>query len=518
MIQNKLIRAKSGNENTSNFSTFLDPPIVLSENSSIALSQFNMELTENVIDITTETQKLAYSNLLSSSQGYGALIADHTFNIPIGTYSAQELAYNLTIESNKKLYYEGTLEHQKEQGAEFLFNYNSIENQIKLIYAGRLANQFCGTPTANVSQTNTAGTTYTYSLDPNNNNGIITRTGATQTDFDFFFYSTIPFCRGSGEATVTINSAPNFVVGLINPIHLLSNPSPATILNKISYGALMIGSTSTNPNFTKQRIYIKKDEETPWGITNRSSANKISIILGRVTGFNSNQYNINIKLDNLNNLGNYKYGNYVLICASYSQTRVFTYNICESKIVSSTTTTEKGYYNVINPDYLNITNNNFISLENIKDNDDSVGFIPGQAGSKLTLELFNDETRQLYGFTTKTIVSDDIFSANDNIIDITPTFRINTRYEIPDSLKLVIDVPLDSYDNGRSENILSIIPNNINNGYITYQPSPPLYITLKNNSKFYLDHINFKLYDNNNNLIPPQTSASAVVIIQSIKQ
>ena len=65
MIQNKLIRAKNGNENTSNFTTYLDPPIVLSENSAIALQSFNMELTPNVIDITSETQTLAYATVKS---------------------------------------------------------------------------------------------------------------------------------------------------------------------------------------------------------------------------------------------------------------------------------------------------------------------------------------------------------------------------------------------------------------------------------------------------------------------
>jgi len=517
MIQNKLIRAKNGNENTSNFTTYLNPPIVLSENSSIGLSQFNIELTEDIIDITSETQKMAYSTLLSSAQGYAGLISDHTFNIPVGTYSAQDLAYNLTLESNKMLYYEDSNDHSKEQGSEFIFNYDSLTNKIKLIYAGRLANQNCGTPTAKVSQTDGTGTTYGYSLDASSN-GVIKRNGSTSTDFDFFFYSTVPFCRGSGEALININSAPNFVIGLINPIHLLSNPSPATILNKISYGALMFSSTSTNPNFTKQFIYVKKEEDIPWEITTKTSVNNAGLLLGRRTGINNNQYNINIKLDGVNHVGNYKYGNYVFICATYTNNRTFSYKICESKIVSTTTITEKGYYNEINPEYLNITSNNFVSLENIKDNDDSVGFVPNQIGSKLTFELFNDETKQLYGFTQKTIVSEDIFSANDNIINITPTFKINVRYEIPDSIKLIIDLPLDSYDDGKNENILSIIPNNIvNNGFITYQPSPPLFITLKNNKSLYLDHITFKLYDDKNVLLPAQTSCSAVVIIQSIK-
>jgi hypothetical protein len=125
---------------------------------------------------------------------------------------------------------------------------------------------------------------------------------------------------------------------------------------------------------------------------------------------------------------------------------------------------------------------------------------------------------QLLGFNKVVIESDDIYAASNQIVNIIPIFKINSRYEFPDSLKLVIDLPLDCYDDGKNQNILCFIPNNVNNNsFITYQPSPPLFITLKNNKSLYLDHITFKLYDNKNNLLPNQISSSAIVIIQSIK-
>jgi hypothetical protein len=186
--------------------------------------------------------------------------------------------------------------------------------------------------------------------------------------------------------------------------------------------------------------------------------------------------------------------------------------------LASTTTTEKGYYTEINPHYLNLSSNHFVSLENNKYNDDGLGFLPNQAGSYITLNLFNDETMQLFGFNKKEIESNDIYAAQDQTINIIPLFKINSRYQFPNNLKLIVDLPLDSYDNGKSENILSFIPNNVNSdGFITYQPSPPLFITLKNNRSLYLDHITFKLYDDKDVLLPPQIASSAVVIIQSIK-
>jgi hypothetical protein len=124
MIQNKLIRAKSGNENTSNFSTFLNPPLVLSEKSSIALQSFNLELTPNVIDITTATQTFAYATVKDTAQTYDQLIREHTFTIPVDTYTQTDLAYNMTLEANKQLYFETSNEHSKEQGSEILFYYD----------------------------------------------------------------------------------------------------------------------------------------------------------------------------------------------------------------------------------------------------------------------------------------------------------------------------------------------------------------------------------------------------------
>jgi hypothetical protein len=182
---------------------------------------------------------------------------------------------------------------------------------------------------------------------------------------------------------------------------------------------------------------------------------------------------------------------------------------------------QKGYYPEINPIYINDTQqfNNFINLENIKTNDDGLGFIPNGQGTYITLNLFNDETAQLYGYQKFLNQSSDVFAAVNNIVNIIPNNPINSRYEFPDNFKIIVDVPLDCYDEGKSQNILSFIPNAItSSGFIVYQPSPPLFITLKNTNPIYLDHINFKLYDNNNKLLPNQVSSSAVLIIQSIKQ
>jgi len=523
MIQNKLIRAKNGNENTSNFTTYLDPPIVLSENSSIALQSFNMELTPNVIDITSETQTLAYATVKPNTASYNALITEHTFTIPINTYSTSDLSDVLTLEANKKLFYEVGNNHSREQGAEIKFYHNEAENKISFIWAGRQANEFCGTPISKVSQTDSTGNCYEYTLVVNPVNtppkGTVKRLTASATEFDFYEYSTIPFCRGSGLTTIDVTgSVTNYVIGLINPLHLLSNPTSDDILQKMRYGIMLLDNTSTYDvnDFPQDKILIKESEELGWVQESDTTTNEIKFILGKQTLYSNEGYKLFIERDTTYSSIEYEYGDYVLICATYTQNNILSYEITETKLGASTTT-EKGYYPTINPEYINMPNDDFISLENINYNDDGLGFIPNKPGSYVTLNMLNGETQQLYGFTNIVIVSNEIFAAPNNVINITPEFRVNARYQFPDSLKLVVDLPLDCYDDGRNENILSFIPNNISEQFIIYQPSPPLFITLKNNRSLYLDHISFKLYDDKNVLLPNQVSSSAVVILQSIK-
>jgi len=516
MIQNKLIRAKNGNENTSNFTTYLDPPIILSENSSIALQSFNMELTPNVIDITGETQTFAYATVKESAGAYANLIKEHTFTIPINTYTLNNLAYNLTVEANKQLFYETSNNHSREQGSEIIFYYDQPTEKISFIYAGRLASEFCGTPVDKMAQTDSTGNVYEYTLD-GNDAGNIKRLTADETTFDFYEYSTVPFCRGSAQLEVDVTqSVTNYVIGLINPLHLLSNPNSDTILQKIKYGVMLLDNTSTydTNDFPQDKILIKVEEDGAWEEKAETTANSITFTLGRVTG-RAQGYQLYFGIDNILYNTDYEYGNYVLICATYTEDNILTYKICETKLGASSTT-QKGYYDEVNPDYINLSNNNFINLDNTKYNDENVGFIPNQS-SYITLNLFNKETMQLFGFETVTIESSDIYSATNNVINITPKDKINARYQFPDSLKLVIDLPLDCYDDGKNQNILCFIPNNISGQFITYQPSPALFITLKNNKSLYLDHIAFKLYDNENILLPNQIASSAVVIIQSIK-
>ena len=518
MIQNKLIRAKNGNENTSNFTTYLDPPIVLSENSAIALQSFNMELTPNVIDITSETQKLSFATLKKSAQEYNKLIQEHEFTIPINTYSFNNLAYNLTVEANKTLFYESSNDHSKEQGAEINFYHDQTAGKISFIWGGRQASEFCGTPVDKVAQTNPAGTTYEYIVDAQNE-GNIKRLTANTTEFDFYHYSTVPFCRGSAQVELDVSSsANNFVIGLINPLHLLSKPSSDVILNKIKYGIMLLDNTSTYDinNFPQSKILIKSEEDGPWDEKNEATTNAVFFTLGRRTGQANETYRLTIETDTTEYPVSYEYGNYVLICATYTQNNEIKYTITETKL-GATHTTDKGYFEEVNPVYINInSNNNFINLDNINYNNDGLGFIPNQS-SYITLNLFNEETAQLYGFTRSVIQSADVLASPDNIINITPESKTNSYYQFPDSLKLVVDLPLDCYDNGKNENILCFVPNNISQQYLTYQPSPPLFITLKNNKSLYLDHISFKLYDSNNILLPNQVSSSAILILQSIK-
>ena len=516
MIQNKLIRAKNGNENTSNFTTYLDPPIVLSENSAIALQSFNMELTPNIIDFTSETQKFSFATVKTTAGAYDDLIKEHTFTIPVNTYTLNNLAYNLTIEGNKQLFFEDSNSHSKEQGAELKFYHDEASEKISFIWAGRQASEFCGTPVDKVAQTNPAGTTYEYTLV--NTAGTVKRVTNDNTEFDFYNYSTIPFCRGSGQIEIDLtSSANNFVIGLINPLHLLSNPSSNTILQKIKYGVMLLDDTSTYDvnNFPQEQVLLKTNEDGSWDPTFQTSADTVTITLGKQSAELAKGYQLFIDIDqNLYNI-DYDYGNYVLICGTYTDNNTLTYKITETKL-GATTTTAKGYYEEVNPKYININPNNFIDLDNVKYNNDQVGYIPNQS-SYVTLNLFNEETAQLFGFNNEVIESDDILAAQDNVINITPENKIDARYQFPDSFKLVVDLPLDCYDDGKNQNILCFIPNIIIGKFITYQPSPPLFITLKNNKSLYLDHISFKLYDSNNILLPNQVSSSAILILQSIK-
>ncbi len=525
MIQNKLIRAKSSSESTSNFTTYLDPPIVLSSNSSIALQNFSMELTPNVIDITSETQKYSYATIKDiTTNAYNQLITEHTFTIPIGAYNQQNLAYNLTTEANKQLFYESSNLHSKEQGSEIKFYYDQPSEKISFYFAGRLATEFCGTPIDKVSQTDTTGNTYSYQLDANNL-GEVTRLTNDATEFDFYEYSTIPFCRGSGSCAIDVTaSQSSWIIGLIDPLHLLSNPSSNVILARMKYGIMKLDNTSTYDinDFPQDTILLKMGEDDTWDDINEANSDNITFILGKRTSNLGDGYNLFITTDGSSHFPDFEfeYGNYVLICGTYTKDNVIKYKITESKIVTSPSS-QKGYYPEINPIYINDTqqSNNFINLENIKTNDDGLGFIPNGPGTYITLNLFNDETAQLYGYQKFINLSSEVFAAVNNIVNIIPNNPINSRYEFPDNFKIIVDVPLDCYDEGKSQNILSFIPNAItSSGFIIYQPSPPLFITLKNTNPIYLDHINFKLYDNNNQLLPNQVSSSAVLIIQSIKQ
>lgn len=202
MISNKLIRSRASGNDSSSWEAEFNPPILIKENSSIALQSFSMELTPDVVDIEGGVDKYSFSSVPRTDPNYLALLQYHTITVPTAQYRIDEFVQELTELMNATLFYNNEdARFDAEQGAEMIFTYDDTTKKISFIYAARLAVEFCGWNPADC----TVGSSYTYALSvPTAGNpalGTITRTGAIVDKFDNYVYTTNIFCRGSGEIT-----------------------------------------------------------------------------------------------------------------------------------------------------------------------------------------------------------------------------------------------------------------------------------------------------------------------------
>lgn len=207
MSNQKLIRVKNGNDqSTSFFTTDFNPPILVPQQSSIALQNLSMKLRPNLVNIQSPVNKFAYSTVTTTGATYNALIAEHTSTIPDKIYTIPELIDTVNTLANSKLYYSGNAAHTKEQGAELLFNIDKTTNKLMFHYVARLLTEFnAPDPTSIVS----GGYTYTTSTPAGKafTVGNVLRGQANVTKFDTYLSTTNVFCRGSGALRFTDSSS-----------------------------------------------------------------------------------------------------------------------------------------------------------------------------------------------------------------------------------------------------------------------------------------------------------------------
>jgi len=205
MSNQKLIRVKNGDQSTSYFTTDFNPPILVPEKSSIALQNLSMKLRPNLVNIDDTVNQFSYATVKTTAGTYNQLIAEHKSTLANKVYTISELIETINVSANSKLFYSSSANHTKEQGAEILFNIDSLTNKTAFHYVARAESEFCA-PVPTAVATN--GYTYTTALVNNLYTvGNIERGQPVVTTFDTYFTTTNVFCRGSGEIRFTDGSS-----------------------------------------------------------------------------------------------------------------------------------------------------------------------------------------------------------------------------------------------------------------------------------------------------------------------
>jgi hypothetical protein len=157
-----------------------------------------MKLNEDLIDIDLGTQKIGFSTWPSNNNKYANYLLEHTFTIPIGSYTRQELEREITIGLNRTLYGDaGTGQSDaRDEGAEIFFSLTELSRASTMIFALRSTDEFCAPP---VDATQFSSE-YTYTVAPGPPAlGTLTRTSATSIEVDGWFQTDDVFSRGSGR-------------------------------------------------------------------------------------------------------------------------------------------------------------------------------------------------------------------------------------------------------------------------------------------------------------------------------
>jgi hypothetical protein len=313
-----------------------------------------------------------------------------------------------------------------------------------------------------------------------------------------------------------------YVFGLIEGYEI-SGLTALEVYNRISYGITIknvAGETSST-------FFGKSSKEGLWvdtGIYPRVQYPficEISTVLGKTFDGANNvvPYKLTFNEKQGSNLfpilelPNYEYGEYNMVIGIHdSNGFISDLKWTENKFLKGL----DGFYTVAPPDFIN-REKKFIRMKNLNlENDENVGYYPNKAGY-ITLNFFNRSTSTLFGYDGIENVSDNIKAATKLIATIEAKNAMNLFYTIPDSIVLKVDLPLESYDDGKESHILSFVPFiTYNDDYsFIYSPSPPIYINLKNSSPMYLDHLTVRLETDDGELLEVQNSCSVVMLINS---
>jgi len=327
-----------------------------------------------------------------------------------------------------------------------------------------------------------------------------------------------------------VNGSKNgWVFGLVLP-YVLSSNDPELILENIEYGIMKLPATNdpftTGYDYESGSYLIKRNSKnvnSDWGNINvvPEFGDIPRIVLGRKEV--STDYCVSVIIDkvdfngspdvNVISQSDFTYGNYIAIFGKLDKGTIDNIQWTASKLTESPDT--KTFYTDINP---NILKREKLSNE-IKKNNDGLGFYPTITTQPFVLNLTNIETAQLMGF--QNIVNEmNPSDFPDLIATMSGQFAIDLKCGLPEMFKIVIgNLNLDSYDGNltsiKQDNVLAFVPNVFaTEKTITYNPFP-FFIQIKNSKETYLDHLSFKVYGESNNLIVPQISTSIVVLIQS---
>jgi hypothetical protein len=311
-----------------------------------------------------------------------------------------------------------------------------------------------------------------------------------------------------------------YVLGLIETNNL-KKVDPTDVLNSVTYGLMVLNDTNTyDPIYEPSVYYVKTGSEQPWINTEiRAKSGVITITLGRTTIYDEYKLRFFVIDEDdevtLIHECDYTYGNYNMMMGLMTTTAFIQQISWTESKVSKSTTVSTGYYSTCSPDFL-ISDNKFVDVANLKKVEENVGFF-GNVHGYITLNFFNQDTATLLGYAEVENISSDISLSSSLTVIIEASDNSDLIYGFPDSFILKVDLPLESYDQGREGHILSFIPSIVYNNAsaMVYSPSPPIYINLKNSSPMYLDHLTVRLENENGSLLNSQETCSVVMLINS---
>ena len=206
MYRQKLLKFNNGDQPTNNFRTDFNPPLIIPEDSLIAMQSFSMELLPESIVIDSTNDTYAYAFAQSTAKTYNEQKKLHTIKVKHGTYNSSSFANILNSLLNSRLFYVADT-YYREQGAEILVNI-SEDKKMSISCA---VSQLSDYKSPYVDAVNYDTNNYTYTNDP----GSLDRIGDNIDSFtknDFFITNNI-FSRGSGVLSCYDNESTYIYTG-----------------------------------------------------------------------------------------------------------------------------------------------------------------------------------------------------------------------------------------------------------------------------------------------------------------